>query len=290
MMAEKGMSKSWRPRCWLAVVLTLVFIPFGMMYLGKLRWLLFYSVVLVVLLVSAFSFPGFFLQPDMKVFAWLLPLAAAIHAAIGCDPIQGERPWYSQWYAIAGLFLLIFIPHFLINTFVLQYFRMPSGSMMPTIHTDDVFKVNKWGCGNHQYFGIVIRQQEPSDDCQVKAGDVVVFQYPPNPADVYIKRVVGLPGDQVQFIDNRLVVNGQFVWLKVHEDQGRFTVYEELLGDRPHQVIYMNTDHFRNFQYTNIEVPEGHYFVLGDNRDNSLDSRHWGLVPADHLIGRVSGL
>ena len=290
-MNEAGKMKTeWRPKKWLAVILTFVFIPFGMMYLGKLRWLLFYVVVLIMLLASAFSFPEYLLRPDIKAFSWVLPLTAAIHASYLCDESQCERKWYSQWYAIAVLFLLLFIPHFLINTFVLQYFRMPSGSMMPTIHTNDIFKVNKWGCGNHQYFGIVIKQQEPTDDCQVKAGDVVVFQYPPNPADTYVKRVVGLPGDHVQFIDNRLVINGRSVPLKVLENQGRITVYDEMLGDQRYQVIYLDKNRYRNFMFTDLKVPDGHYFVLGDNRDNSSDSRQWGLVPADHLIGRVTEL
>ncbi|MFC3193331.1 signal peptidase I [Marinicella sediminis] len=285
---EEVMS-DWQPKRWLAVLLTFLFIPLGMMYIGKLRWLTFYVILLTALISTAFSFPGIFFQPDIKALSWVLPLMAAIHAYYLSGQSKSERPWYSHWYAITGLFLLLFIPHFLINTFVLQYFRMPSESMMPTIHTGDIFKVNKWGCGNHQYFGFVIKQQQPTDDCQVQAGDVVVFQYPPNPSDMYVKRVVGLPGDHVQFIDNRLFINGKVVWLKVHQDQGRTTVYEEVLGDRRYQVMYMNTDHFRNFKFTDVKVPKGHYFVLGDNRDNSSDSRIWGLVPANHLIGRVVG-
>lgn len=290
MTEDHVVAEDWRPRRWLAVMLSLILPPLGMMYAGQKMWTQVYWFVVLIMAVISIGFMDQLPALMLQILAVGVPVTAAIHVWFLVRHQNITRPWYSRWQVLVPALLGLMVLMLLYRAFVSESFTAMSDSMSPGLVPGQVIYAEKWGCGNYRYWGMQFHRSEPTDDCQVKAGDVVVFQHPPNPADVYVKRVVGLPGDQVQFIDNRLVINGQLVWLKVHEDQGRTTVYEEMLEDRRFQVMYMNTDHFRNFKFSDVKVPEDHYFVLGDNRDNSFDSRHWGLVPADHLIGRVTGL
>jgi signal peptidase I len=187
-----------------------------------------------------------------------------------------------------------------IRTVLFQPFTIPSGSMMPTLLVGDYLFVNKFSYGFSKYslpfspdlFEGRIFGSEP------ERGDVAVFRLPPNPEIDYIKRVIGLPGDRVQMRDGVLYVNNKAV-PKVQE--GTFTsdyradpgtnvpVYVETLDNG---VKYDTLDQALNGRGDNTRefiVPEGHYFMMGDNRDNSLDSRFdVGFVPAENLIGRAS--
>jgi signal peptidase I len=136
----------------------------------------------------------------------------------------------------------------------------------------------------------------------------MVFRYPPKPSLDYIKRVVGVPGDEVAYINKRLTINGKALDTKAapdffDEDQMRyFKQFEEKLGDQPHRLLndenrpafVQGTEDFgfrQNCQYSVegvvCKVPEGQYFMMGDNRDNSLDSRYWGFVPDKNIVGKA---
>jgi signal peptidase I len=187
-----------------------------------------------------------------------------------------------------------------IRTVLFQPFTIPSGSMMPTLLVGDYIFVNKFAYGYSKYslpfspnlFSGRIFSSEP------KRGDVVVFRFPPNPEIDYIKRLVGLPGDHIQVTDGVLYVNGTAV-PKVPDgtfnsdyaqDPGQdVPVFRETMDngvtyDTLDQSPVSRGDNTREFI-----VPEGHYFMMGDNRDNSLDSRFdVGFVPAENLVGRAS--
>ncbi|RUM26453.1 signal peptidase I [Rhizobium vallis] len=188
----------------------------------------------------------------------------------------------------------------LIRTVLFQPFTIPSGSMMPTLLVGDYIFVNKFAYGYSKYSlpfspDIFSGRLFGSDP---KRGDIVVFRFPPNPEVDYIKRCVGLPGDHIQVTDGVLYVNGKPV-PKVAD--GSFTsdykldpgedvpVFRETLDngktyDTLDQSPVSRGDNTREFI-----VPEGHYFMMGDNRDNSLDSRFdVGFVPAENLVGRAS--
>ncbi|GAB2728005.1 signal peptidase I [Melaminivora jejuensis] len=211
------------------------------------------------------------------------------------------QPWWLDW--TAGLFPVIAIV-FLLRSFLFEPFKIPSGSMIPTLLVGDLILVNKFTYGVR----LPVINKKITAGTPVQRGDVMVFRYPPQPSMDYIKRVVGLPGDEVAYLNKRLTVNGQAVpttALPDYFDQDAmryFKLFEEQLGERRHRVI-VNTDApafvqgASNFagregcrysvEGVTCKVPEGHYFLMGDNRDNSLDSRYWGFVPDENIVGRA---
>ncbi len=187
-----------------------------------------------------------------------------------------------------------------IRTFFFQPFSIPSGSMRPTLLEGDYLFVTKWAYGYSRHslpfspplFSGRIWASEP------ERGDVVVFKFPPNPSIDYIKRVVGLPGDKIQMRDGVLFINdepvkreklGQITDPDITEMDRPVDVYRETL---PNGVSYETLDLTQNGVGDNTRefvVPEGHYFMMGDNRDNSADSRFSvGFVPAENLVGRAN--
>jgi signal peptidase I len=177
----------------------------------------------------------------------------------------------------------------LLRAFLVEPFRIPSGSMMPTLLVGDFILVNKFLYG----IRLPVIHTKVIDISQPKRGDIVVFRYPNDPSVDYIKRIVGLPGDKIAYYNKRLYLNGEPVRLKplgpyvgLGQNQ-RYTgamVYEEELGEVKHQMMIMEGQPSVEGEFI---VPQGHYFVMGDNRDNSNDSRYWGPVPEENLVGKA---
>ncbi len=210
-------------------------------------------------------------------------------------------PW---WVEYGASFFPVILIVFVLRSFLVEPFKIPSGSMIPTLLVGDFILVNKWTYGIR--LPVINKKVIPLNDPQ--RGDVMVFRYPADPSLDYIKRVVGLPGDRVEYIDKKLTVNGQPVPLSpageyLHTDRLYYSPrFVEKLGEREHQLLIENDAPayltqvmdfpFReNCTYTSAgvrcEVPVGHYFVMGDNRDASSDSRVWGFVPDENIVGRA---
>ncbi|MEX0408341.1 signal peptidase I [Aquibium sp. LZ166] len=186
-----------------------------------------------------------------------------------------------------------------IRTLLFQPFSIPSGSMRPTLLEGDYLFVTKWAYGYSRHslpfspdiFSGRIWETPPA------RGDVAVFKYPPNPSLDYIKRVIGLPGDRIQMRDGQLFINGEGVQREktgeidnpdITEVDRPVDVYRETL---PNGVSYDTLDVTPNGISDNTRefvVPEGHYFMMGDNRDNSADSRVFGFVPEENFVGRAN--
>ena len=147
------------------------------------------------------------------------------------------------------------------TTFVVQAFKIPTGSMEHNLLVGDHLLVNKFIYGLHpKFMDRIVAYKEP------QRGDVIVFKFPNEPEVAYVKRLIGMPGDNIEMIGRTVYVNGE----ALKED---YTQYIE-----PESVY----SHFGPYQ-----VPPGHYFAMGDNRDNSQDSRYWGFVPRDYLLGKA---
>ncbi len=183
----------------------------------------------------------------------------------------------------------------IIRIFFAQAFNIPSGSMKPTLLVGDFILVNKlvygdWSVGipftNIDFYRYKNRITKP------KRGDVIVFKYPENPKIDFIKRIIGLPGDIVEVKNDIVYLNGKPLKRKkigfYHEENYRATKYLEYIPRKDGTVYsYTVMEIFdgEGKDFGPVEVPKGYYFVLGDNRDNSRDSRFWGFVPDDYIIG-----
>lgn len=207
---------------------------------------------------------------------------------------------------LSGLFPYI-VAVFLLRAFVVEPFAIPSGSMMPTLQEGDFIAVNKHAYG----LRMPLSGSRFLETGHPERGDVVVFRSPANPKMDYIKRVVGVPGDLVIYLDKKLVINGQPLKYAESPVFGGFSErwtarhgLTESLDGHEHSILldpgtpaYV-PKHVQAFPgSTNCSyraagfacrVPEGHYFVLGDNRDASHDSRYWGFVPDENLVGKAS--
>lgn len=201
------------------------------------------------------------------------------------DPVVIE---YSRSLFPVLLIVLLF------RSFLFEPFKIPSGSMIPTLLIGDFIVVNKFAYGlrlpvlNTKFLSI----GEP------ERGDVIVFRYPVDTKVNFIKRLVGLPGDHIAYRNKQLFINGELVSrepvkrfgsddVKCSTPRADAMMYNEQLGDANHAILIHENSRDRDGEWT---VPEGQYFVMGDNRDRSNDSRAWEFVPEDHLMGRAVGI
>ncbi|HEY5637486.1 MAG TPA: signal peptidase I [Burkholderiales bacterium] len=214
---------------------------------------------------------------------------------------EGRQPW---WVEYSVSFFPVILAVFVLRSFIVEPFKIPSGSMIPTLLVGDFILVNKFTYG----IRLPVVNRKVVELGSPGRGDVMVFRYPPDPSLDYIKRVVGLPGDRVEYRNKRLAINGHPVPVRQLEDylsreRMQFSErHRETLGSIEHDML-IDADapayfpQSRAFPFAsncnyNAEgvtctVPPGHYFVMGDNRDNSSDSRVWGFVPDEHIVGKA---
>lgn len=188
------------------------------------------------------------------------------------------------WVEFPKSFFPVLFVVLVVRSFLVEPFKIPTGSMEPTLLAGDFILVNKYAYGLR--LPVVGTKILPMDDPQ--RGDIMVFKYPENPRINYIKRVVGEPGDKISYYNKELRINGELMSQKLlaqlPPSQPQFSVLEEDLGVLTHKIKTYMGGHLSPGEWT---VPEGHYFVLGDNRDNSRDSRVWGFVPDDLVVGQA---
>ncbi len=216
-------------------------------------------------------------------------------------PSAARQPW---WIEYSASFFPVILAVFILRSFIVEPFKIPSGSMMPTLVIGDFILVNKFTYGirlpviNRKIIGLNTPQR----------GDVMVFRYPPDPSLDYIKRVVGLPGDRVEYYGKRLSINGVPVPERQIDDylsreRMQYSLrFVERLGQTEHEILVDGDStglpafarafpHAANCNYNSqgfaCVVPPNHYFMMGDNRDNSSDSRVWGFVPDENIVGKA---
>jgi signal peptidase I len=248
---------------------------------------------LPTILVALLSFTALMWLYDILYFYPMRRIAIAnlSENASAVDRLDAERvPFIIDMSK--SLFPVILIV-LLLRSFLVEPFRIPSNSMMPTLLTGDFILVNKYNYG----IRLPVLNNKIIEIGSPKRGDIVVFRYPEDPTTPFIKRVVGIGGDKISYNNETKVlsVNGKAV------EQTQIGLYRgvgagsnmtganekrEQLFDVTHNIL-VQQDVYVKPPYTEYTVPAGHYFVLGDNRDNSKDSRYWGTVPDENLIGRA---
>ncbi len=290
----------------------------GGWYLGK--WHGNFSLVLFILTVVTFVFwlaERYKFLPERQAAAKRLAAEDSARRALladkGIAQVDGnveqakanllQQPWWLDW--TAGLFPVICAVFFM-RSFLFEPFKIPSGSMVPTLLVGDLILVNKF------HYGIrlpVINTKVVSNHNPAR-GDVIVFRYPVDPSIDYIKRVVAIPGDEVSYTNKRLSINGkplETAALPEFYDEDSMKYVEQLtekMGEMTHKVItekdrppYVSEASIADFPFRDqcrysgegfvCKVPAGHFFAMGDNRDNSLDSRYWGFVPEENIVGKA---
>ena len=237
--------------------------------------------------------PTFFAHMGNDFASWLFMLSVVTGVLYALDRFVfeprrkaaavGGTPAKPNWALDFGRqFFPVIAIVFLLRSFIAEPFRIPSGSMIPTLRVGDFILVNRYAYG----------LRCPVGNCKLMAlgtprrGDVVVFRYPVDPRQDFIKRLVGLPGDTVRYVNKELFINGQRM---DQQPVGRFgdrldVELTEALGGTPHSILTNADRPAQDFEFT---VPEGQFFMMGDNRDGSSDSRFWGTVPESYLKGRA---
>lgn len=186
-------------------------------------------------------------------------------------------------------FFPVFFIVLLLRSFLIEPFRIPSGSLEPTLNIGDLVAVNKFIYG----LRLPVWEKEIIPISKPKIGQVAVFRWPPDPSYDYIKRVIGVPGDKISYHNKVLTINGKemkqsFVEYTTDESSGKAVAkYRENLNGVEHD-IYLNPN-FPPLDFE-VEVPVGYYFMMGDNRDDSADSRFWGFVAEEYLRGKAEAV
>lgn len=290
----------------IAILICVVSPPLAMLYLAKTVWAWVYLV-----LALAISVGGIFLISEGIVtlcLQLLFVICASLHVLnlIGKHVESCVRPRYSRWYGLLGVWFGIFSLFFLVRSFVVEPYRVPSKSMMPTLFPGAILIVEKWGYGNYGAYGYHLTRRTISSP--LARGDIIAYEFPKDRAQSYVHRLIALPGDVVEYRNRVLSVNGlsagrrQLAGYVDAESLEVRQAFVETLYGREYQIHYGEHDTNRSLSLGyfplnglceffsdgfKCQVPDGHYFVLGDNRDNSHDSRIWGFLPSSHIVGKV---
>lgn len=302
----------WKPAKSVAVLYGIFLQPFAMLYVNRAGWFWIYviagfCIALLLSILPAHNSIRSIMSSGLGIF--LFALITSSHAFIVAKHYGDEkRRWYARWWVVIIALIGMYGVIVSVKSFLIEPYSIPAASMSPTLKIGDHLLISKLGYGNYRTMGFQIARSTPTT--LPKRGEIIVFQYPLEPGIDYVKRVIGLPGDVIVYNHKTPLLKPKCEptnndcpdfkaiprrALPKNTDHINLTFYEETLGQHTYQ-IQLNEERtdYRDMYFQQPDsrlgewvVPNGHYFVLGDNRDNSRDSRFWGFVSADHVVGKV---
>ena len=307
-------ANEWKPSKLLAGILALFLNAFAFLYVNKARW--FWVYVIVTLIVAKASM-GHYENPLLQslihdgylsIALALICIGHSVYLAHYYDADE-QRKWFARWYAVLLIVIGVFGLIGVVRLYVVAPFQIPSSAMLPTLTPGSHVLVSKSGFGNKTLFTSEIYQTESS--VKLSRADIIVFRYPLDRDILYIKRVIGLPGETIRYENKQVFVKPrclpetescaeykalELTALPEHTlSSPPLLIFQEDVGSQQHYIaINMQREIPAHFYFnqpgtptTEWKVPANHYFVMGDSRDNSRDSRFWGFVPEHDIVGRV---
>ncbi len=269
------------PNRWFAAVIGVLVPPLAFVYLSRWRWVLVYFLAMLAAGWANLTLAG---RGAPSGLGLLVSAAAAVQAFILARRVRfdGRRRWFNTWWGTLSLPLAFVLVVFTTRAFLFDLFRIPSSSMAPTLQPGGYAVMQRWGYGVYGAFGLTLHETEVTERTPPRRGELFVFRPPQMLGQLFVMRVIGLPGDHIQYENKQLVLNGEPLPTVFGNDGEQAT---EKLNEQRYSVQYSMTDGpGRRFDYV---VPDGHFFVMGDNRDNSHDSRYLGMIPAKDMIGKI---
>lgn len=190
------------------------------------------------------------------------------------------KTWLLRWEVIVGVTVVVGVAWLAMRFFLYEPFRIPSDSMYPTLPSGSYVIVSKLGYGNYGFGSF--RPLRTEATAPIQRGDIVVFVLPQDPDILYIQRVIGLPGDHVEYRERRLSINGAEAQLVSGTSDARYQYATETIDGRDVSLAFVSDRYSRD---ASVDVPDDHLFLMGDSRDNAKDSRYIGFVPRANVIG-----
>jgi signal peptidase I len=272
------MTTNWKPNLGIAIVLGILIQPFVFLYVN--RGVVFF-LYLPILTITAF-----FDLTHSTHYSLIFMILCPSHAAYISKNYRSDesRHWYSCWWGIATSILFFYLPILLIRSFFYEPFSIPASSMAPTINTGDFIIVKKYGYGNYGTYGINLWNPGLSDYKQLKKGSIYVFISPSMNIPL-TKRLIGTAGDNIKIESNIILVNGKPIETVKTAENYETETWKENYGDSVYSTF--RTIGAKTTSFSEIVVPDNQYYFLGDHRNNSNDSRYWGTVSKDKIIGEV---
>lgn len=261
------------------MVLGVVSQPFVFLYINRPRLFGVYLLLAIAALAADFYWA-------VGYFNLLLSVLCPLHAGWLTRRYDARQPrgGYAHWWAALALYLGLVASMFGVRSFFYEPFSVPSASMLPTLAVGDRIVVRKWGFGHYGSFGINLRTPGVTDPQRMRRGQVYVF-YHPELQVPYVKRLLGLPGETVEVTDKAVLINGQPLPAQLESEDEQQQWFSETAGEVTYRIRYSSQP--EAVLSGAFVVPQRQYFFVGDNRDDSSDSRHWGAVGSDAIIGEL---
>lgn len=268
----------WKPKGWIAILIGIFLQPFTFLYVNKVRLFWIYFLIAAALGIIDLYYSSF--------ITISLSVICPLHSYLSIKRYDEslKRNWYSRWWGIPLIYLIMLAPIFIIRSFFYEPYTIPASSMSPSVNLGDLIIIKKWGYRSYGTHGISILDTEVQEKDLIKRGSIYAF-YPPHNDKAFIKRLVGMPGDNIEIKQGIISINGKVIESKFISQSSEEDIYEETLDDSTYNIKIMPLR--RLLIDVELKVPEDEYFFLGDNRDNSSDSRIWGTVPSSDFIGEL---